>query len=332
MRCNNCGSEISPDVKFCTNCGAPVAGGPAAQTEQSAQPGSSAQYQSAQPDPSTPYQSDPGAPTAVVRQKSNKKSPLVIALIIVGVVAVMAAAGFGIGRLIAGSDSDTTVSESKDSGSDSSKSADSDSDSEESENDVMKDFPGVDKDNKVNYRIMLNKSTYKTYNDGDFSFLYPKGFFNNVTKDEYSGKTTYTFTGSDGVSELVYEKYDETGDPKDTIIALSEGKASELTGDLYYPYEDVGGKFYGYYPADPKSGDSIHGIVSGFQTGSGNLQEYNYFVSDKGKVYTMKFVYPESEMKNDSPEAGYMAECYYRGFSKSNSKGHKIRSYKRSNY
>ncbi len=82
----------------------------------------------------------------------------------------------------------------------------------------------------------------------------------------------------------------------------------------------------------PKSGDSIHGIVSGFQTGSGNLQEYNYFVSDKGKVYTMKFVYPESEMKNDSPEAGYMAECYYRGFSKSNSKGHKIRSYKRSNY
>lgn len=320
MRCSNCGSEISPGTKFCTNCGAPVAGGSATMAERPFQPAPGAPNQSATPS----YQSDPGAPTAVVRQKSGKKSPLVIVLIIVGVVAIMAAAGFGIGRLIAGSDSDTTVSESKESGDDSSKTADSDSDSEESESDIMKDFPGVDKDNIIDYSTLKDESVYKTYDDGDYSFGYPAEFFNDVKKETDGEKTTYIFTGTDGKTELRYEKYPDSGDPGQTVKDLDHQLRDQIDYDNILDNDQI---YVGFcrerskelYPDDYRKRDdgSCHTVVSGVTDYEPDIEQYQYNCSDDGTVYRMIINTPVSQKSKKKNAKAYMVDCLYYMFSKS---------------
>lgn len=189
---------------------------------------------------------------------------------------------------------------------------------------------GVSEDNDCDYNLLLDKKNYIKYNTGLFSFVYPKDFFSSFSQE---GDGTYYFQGNDGVSSLTYEVYPDTGDdPCDTIINLSEEKANQLYGKLYYPYENVGKRFSGYYPEKPSTSDSIHGIVSGYQDEDQTIQEYNYYCSDGENVYYMQFVYPQSEVGGeDSPMSNYIADCYYRGFSVSNAHKHKLRKYDSSN-
>ena len=230
MRCVNCGNELEPGSRFCVNCGTPVGQGqqtsaPGTAPGQGVSPGSMGGMNAPQ--------------KAVVRQKSKKMSPAIIVVIIVVIVGVMAAAGYGIGRFVLSDDpgSDTKTSESKESTKDEEKSEKEDSSSGEDADQEEFTLEGVDKDNVADYDNILSKSKYKSFNDGDFSFIYPIGFFNNVEKTTDGETVKYDFTSTDENTELVYEKTPEQGISENTIISLSEGKNTELYDVDFYPYK-----------------------------------------------------------------------------------------------
>lgn len=307
MRCTNCGSEIQPGSRFCVNCGAPV--------EQNAAP---AGMPGGMPAPQR----------AVVRQK-KKMSPAILALIIVGVVGVMAAAGFFIGKYVLNDDpgSDKTASESKDvakeDSSDSKDAAKEDSsDSKESTAEKTEDqetFPeGVNKNNVTDYDNILDKSKYTSYKDPDFSFLYPIGFFNNFQKIENGDSIKYQFTGTDPSTELTYEKRPEKGNPKDTIIKLSQEAYTRL-----YDVDDPVNGCYPYradgYRSDDKK-HTIHGIVGGYVDADNKVFEYNYYISDGKNVYSMCIKTDAIKSnRNGDDRGGYLVDNLYRKISVTNS-------------
>lgn len=301
MRCTNCGSEIQPGSKFCVNCGAPA--------EQNAAP---AGMPGGMPAPQK----------AVVRQK-KKMSPAILALIIVGVVGVMAAAGFFIGKYVLNDDpgSDKTASESKDvAKEDSSDSEESTADKNEEQEtkDVFK-LVGVEEGNAANYDVLKQKKNYKKCDkDEDFSFLYPMGFFSQVKKEESGDRVTYKFLAKDNATEIIYEKYNLTGDPMRTVQQLDREMRNRIT---YNDITDEDQIYVAFYNKDNEvsyKNGSYSTVVSGVPDDSPGIEEYQCNVADNSKVYRMIVRMKEEEAdENTSLRGAYMLDCLYRGFSES---------------
>ena len=188
----------------------------------------------------------------------------------------------------------------------------------------MEDFPGVDKDNTIDYSTLKDESVYKTYDDGDYSFGYPAEFFNDVKKDTDGEKTTFIFTGTDGKTELRYEKYPDSGDPGQTVKDLDH----QLRDQIYYDdILDVGQIYVGFcrerskklYPDDYRKRDdgSCHTVVSGVTDSEPDIEQYQYNCSDDGTVYRMIVNTPVSQKSKKKNAKAYMVDCLYYMFSKS---------------
>ncbi len=308
MRCPNCGKEIDAGTKFCTNCGAPAPTG-----QQNIEPRK-----------------------AVVRQKSGGMSPAILALIIVCVVAVMAAAGFGIGKLISNNSSDTTAETSESQSSDSGfKDYSASEDDAEEVEDV--EFEGVDDSNIADYSNVLKASDYVTFEDGEFTFIYPKNFYNSAKCLKDDSGTTYVFDANDG-SRFVVGKHKEEGDGKQAVQRIKTNYSEYLSSiNYYFPLEEEGYEFDDAYAGKDEKKGSYFGVVSGPLAEDSAYQGYKEVTYENGVVYEMEIITPESELESVDKDKGgdmqvgngdYLIDCLYVGMSKTlrglnNGKPHK---------
>lgn len=175
-------------------------------------------------------------------------------------------------------------------------------------------FEGVAEGNLSDYNHCLSLGNYQQYlsEDGSYSFVYPKNFFNSASYNQQEG--SYVFEASDGVSRMECSKKD----------AVSLGNAVSSVKNIRERYRKMLASTYFEHPKKELKADSqgmTHVILAGYTDSSRDEGIYFILASDGKYDYVMEYTYPVEDKSTDNPKGktDYVLDCIYRGTSFSGS-------------
>ncbi len=161
---------------------------------------------------------------------------------------------------------------------------------------------GVDSSNQPNYDNCVSLSDYQkiVIKEGEFSFGYPKNFFNKVEKEG----DNYTFTSKGGKATLIVKHEKGSGDK----VADVEKAYKFLEGKIDMEDEKNAQKKV----ADKEKNGWTRCIYTGLYIDDPNQSVYFIGVSNGEDVYTVDFEYSDPDVDDFYTPQNYMIDCLYR--------------------
>lgn len=161
---------------------------------------------------------------------------------------------------------------------------------------------GVDSSNQPNYDNCVSLSNYQklVVTEGEFSFGYPKNFFNKVEKEG----DNYTFTSEGGKATLIVKHEKGSGDKVSDV----QNAYKFLEGKIDMEDEKNAQKRV----ADKEKNGWTRCIYTGLYIDDPNQSVYFIGVSNGEDVYTVDFEYSDPDVDDFYTPQNYMIDCLYR--------------------